>query len=464
MNAPFEPLPLAARSKAPLVPSLEKRRLRAYIVMMVGDIVAIIAAFALASSLYLGHWLDRQAMLAAQLLLPMYLTIALYHGTYSIHTLTGRRHAIIKMVTALLISAALLNFIAFYTKSTTSFSRATFTIGMTTAAFLMAGLRWVTAKVIERNWGPSVSNVLIIDDGGPELHIPHSMKILAAEHRISPSVEDPHALDRLGRYLLNQDKVLVSCPFERREDWAFVLKASGVHGEVISAYAHSIGAIGLTRYDSEGVTGLVVSAGPLGIRDRIAKRSFDFLSAAFGLLILSPLLLIVALLIKLEDGGPVFFVQRRLGQGNRFFEMYKFRSMRHEKSDADGNRSASKDDDRITRIGRFLRSSSIDELPQLINVLRGEMSVVGPRPHALGSQAGDKLFWEVDGRYWHRHSLKPGLTGLAQVRGLRGATDQEIDLSRRLQADLEYIANWNPLTDLAIVFRTLRVLRHDRAF
>ena len=115
-------------------------------------------------------------------------------------------------------------------------------------------------------------------------------------------------------------------------------------------------------------------------------------------------------------------------------------------------------------MGRFIRRTSIDELPQLINVIEGKMSLVGPRPHALGSQAGDKLFWEVDRRYWLRHALKPGLTGLAQVRGLRGATAQESDLADRLGADLEYLNGWSLWRDMRIIAATLGVLVHDRAF
>jgi len=133
-------------------------------------------------------------------------------------------------------------------------------------------------------------------------------------------------------------------------------------------------------------------------------------------------------------------------------------------ADADGNRSASKDDDRITPIGRLIRRTSIDELPQLINVLKGDMSLVGPRPHALGSKAGDKLFWQVDRKYWQRHGLRPGITGLAQVRGYRGATDREADLTNRLKSDLEYIKDWSLWRDIKILFATLKVLVHDRAF
>ncbi len=181
-------------------------------------------------------------------------------------------------------------------------------------------------------------------------------------------------------------------------------------------------------------------------------------------MLLSPLLVLVALAIWLEDHGPVFFIQRRLGRGNRFFVIYKFRSMSVANGDRSGNRSTGRGDDRVTRVGRLIRATSIDELPQLINVIQGEMSLVGPRPHALGSQAGDKLFWEIDQRYWQRHSLKPGLTGLAQVRGFRGATEHEVDLTARLQSDLEYLDGWTIWRDIAILAGTLRVMVHRNAF
>jgi len=194
------------------------------------------------------------------------------------------------------------------------------------------------------------------------------------------------------------------------------------------------------------------------------KRAFDVALSVVGLVILLPLFVLVALAIKLEDRGPALFIQQRLGHGNRFFDVLKFRSMKIERSDNAGARSASRDDDRVTRVGRLIRRTSIDELPQLVNVLRGDMSMVGPRPHAPGSQAGDKLFWRIDQAYWRRHSLKPGLTGLAQIRGFRGATDEEADLQNRLDADLEYIRGWSPWGDAMIVLKTLGVLVHRRAF
>jgi lipopolysaccharide/colanic/teichoic acid biosynthesis glycosyltransferase len=196
----------------------------------------------------------------------------------------------------------------------------------------------------------------------------------------------------------------------------------------------------------------------------MTKRVMDVALAGAALIFLAPMLLLVGLLIRLEDGGPAFFMQQRQGRNNRLFWIYKFRSMRVEKLDLTGARSASRSDDRITRIGRFIRRTSIDELPQLLNVVRGDMSIVGPRPHAIGSLAGQKLFWEVDPRYLLRHSLKPGLTGLAQIRGLRGATDSEEDLANRLQADLEYLDGWTIMRDLRIIAATITVLMHDKAF
>jgi lipopolysaccharide/colanic/teichoic acid biosynthesis glycosyltransferase len=173
---------------------------------------------------------------------------------------------------------------------------------------------------------------------------------------------------------------------------------------------------------------------------------------------------VCAILIKLSDGGPVFFVQNRFGQGNRLFRLYKFRTMRCEMLDIDGRRSTCRADPRITRIGAFLRATSLDELPQFLNILRGDMSIVGPRPHAIRSTAGDSLFWEIDSRYWDRHAAKPGLTGLAQIRGYRGATAERGDLTNRLQADLEYLSHWSLHRDLRIVLATFGVLLHKNAY
>jgi polysaccharide biosynthesis protein PslA len=185
----------------------------------------------------------------------------------------------------------------------------------------------------------------------------------------------------------------------------------------------------------------------------VAKRLFDLALALSALVVLVPLLVVIALVIRLETRGPVIFCQDRIGLGNRTFRIFKFRTMHHDAGDAT----------RITRVGRVIRANSMDELPQLINVIRGDMSIVGPRPHTLESRAAGKLFWHLDSRYWQRHAARPGLTGLAQIRGYRGATHREDDLHNRLQADLEYLERWSIWQDVKIVFATFRVIVHRNA-
>ncbi|MEL6876569.1 MAG: sugar transferase [Pseudomonadota bacterium] len=432
--------------------------------MLVIDLALLHVGFALAAWAYEGVWWEPRALLAAQTLLPIFLTIGLYNASYCARALTDWVYAVRQMLVALVISAALINFVAFYAKSNAVFSRVAVSLGFVFSFALMASARWLLAKFIERVWRGKIRNHLVIDDGGPTFALERAETLSARELSLDPSSDDPHMRDRLGQLLQNQDSVIVSCPLERRGQWAILLKSLGVHGELLSDNTHALGAFGVRRYDDQDRSTLVVSAGPLGMRARAAKRVFDIVMALAGLIVALPLMLLIALLIKLEDGGPVLFVQQRVGRGNQFFDMLKFRSMRADSVDRSGECSTVRDDARVTRIGRFIRAHSLDELPQLWNVLRGEMAIVGPRPHALGSQAGDKLFWEVDSQYWRRHSLRPGLTGLAQIRGHRGATEQESDLTDRLQSDLEYIAGWTLGRDIGIVLRTLSVLRHDRAY
>ncbi|HQS68864.1 MULTISPECIES: sugar transferase [unclassified Novosphingobium] len=450
------------RVTLPLAPSLEQRRLQLYLVLLLLDATAIFAGTGTASWLYLGNFFEADSLLHAQVMVPLYWTIALSMQVYTLGALRrinfARRRALMSMLSA----EAVLLFIGFATKSTDEFSRVSAILGLGFSMLLLLWIRALVRPLIQARCGEAATNTLLIDDSGPALRVAHAFHIDAREHHLAPDLGDPHMMDRLGLYMLNMDRVMVSCPPERRAAWALVFKSANVSGEIVDPDIGTLGVIGARR--ERDYSALIVASGPLGLRARAVKRAFDCAVAGSAVVALAPLLLLVAVLIKLEDGGPVFFVQKRTGRGNRFFPILKFRSMRVEKLDATGNRSASKDDDRITRIGRFIRRTSIDELPQLFNVLRGEMSIVGPRPHAIGSLAGQKLFWEVDHRYWLRHSLKPGLTGLAQVRGLRGATDTENDLAHRLQADLEYLDGWTIWRDLHIIFNTARVLVHDRAF
>jgi lipopolysaccharide/colanic/teichoic acid biosynthesis glycosyltransferase len=186
--------------------------------------------------------------------------------------------------------------------------------------------------------------------------------------------------------------------------------------------------------------------------------------SAIALLVLSPVLVILTLAIRYESPGPVLFRQQRIGRDNTLFMMLKFRSMFHDQADASASVLTTRTDSRVTRVGQFIRRNSLDELPQLINVLLGDMSMVGPRPHALSARAAEQLYWEIDARYRHRHAVKPGVTGLAQVRGFRGATVLKADLTNRLSSDLEYLRDWSMSKDLWILFRTIFVIRHNNAF
>jgi Undecaprenyl-phosphate glucose phosphotransferase len=184
------------------------------------------------------------------------------------------------------------------------------------------------------------------------------------------------------------------------------------------------------------------------------KGAMDRTLAALAIVALAPLMLVVALAIKLESKGPVFFRQKRYGFNNELIEIFKFRSMYTERCDADAARLVTKDDPRVTTVGRFIRKTSIDELPQLFNVLTGELSLVGPRPHATQAKAANALYEQVVDGYFARHKVKPGITGWAQVNGWRGETDTREKLEQRVKHDLEYIDRWSLGFDLLILLRT----------
>ncbi|MGB6447627.1 MAG: exopolysaccharide biosynthesis polyprenyl glycosylphosphotransferase [Xanthobacteraceae bacterium] len=182
----------------------------------------------------------------------------------------------------------------------------------------------------------------------------------------------------------------------------------------------------------------------------VQKRLFDLVCSALGLLALTPLFILAAILIKLDSPGPVFFVQRRYGFNQQPFRIIKFRTMRA-LDDGAVVTQATRDDPRLTRIGRWLRRWNIDEIPQLFNVLAGDMSLVGPRPHALSH---DHEFERRISLYARRHNVKPGITGWAQINGFRGEIDNEEKLAKRVEHDLFYIDNWSPWLDLKIIVRT----------
>jgi Undecaprenyl-phosphate glucose phosphotransferase len=204
---------------------------------------------------------------------------------------------------------------------------------------------------------------------------------------------------------------------------------------------------------------------PIADWNMVLKSTFDFVAGALIFIGLLPVMAVTALAIKLDSPGPVFFRQRRLGFNNEVIEVFKFRSLHHKFADPTASKVVTKDDPRVTRVGRFIRKTSIDELPQLLNVLRGELSLVGPRPHAVEANTSNKLWEEVVDGYFARHRVKPGITGWAQINGWRGEVNTPEKLQNRVEHDLYYIENWSLLFDLYILLRTpFALLRTENAY
>jgi len=206
-----------------------------------------------------------------------------------------------------------------------------------------------------------------------------------------------------------------------------------------------------------GLPLLDVYGKPLSFGQSLVKTAFDRLAAAVGVILLSPLLAAVAVAIKLDSPGPVLFRQNRYGFGDRVIGVYKFRTMRADLADTNGEKQTAVNDPRITRVGAFLRRTSLDELPQLFNVLRGELSLVGPRPHAISMRVKQRRNEDIVPDYALRHHVKPGITGWAQVNGYHGPVDTERHLQQRVAYDLDYINHWSLWFDIRIILKTLLI-------
>ncbi len=205
----------------------------------------------------------------------------------------------------------------------------------------------------------------------------------------------------------------------------------------------------------DGIPLLQALDSPLRDWRGIAKIVEDRVLAAIILLLISPILAAIAIAIKIDSPGPALFRQKRYGFNNELIEVFKFRSMHHHTRDLNGEQLTRRNDPRITRVGAFIRRTSLDELPQFLNVLRGEMSIVGPRPHAMAAKAGGVLYPDAVRFYHARHRMKPGITGWAQVNGWRGETETVDQITKRVEHDLYYVDHWSVVFDLWIIIRTI---------
>lgn len=448
-------------SRRQRVASRNKRALL-YALAFVLDLTAIILGYLMALAIRPERWLEAGGQPIVLIALPVFVLIAIAREVHSVETLQDRALGAKRSLGALGATALVVMGLSFMVDAD-DISRVGFFLTFFGAALFMVIGKLLVDLIFRVLMGGRALTTIVLKDGlDVALEDRDDYLVDVGALALWPDPDHPAMIDELSRIVAPFDRVIIACRFDRREVWSTFLKGHDVGGEIVLDRSLLHGAVAIGQFD--GHETLVVSLGPLNFFNRLQKRLFDLIAASAAMIALAPLFAIIAVAIKLDSPGPVFFRQLRVGQGNRQFRIFKFRSMRSEKSDVSGSQSTSREDHRITRVGRLIRRTSIDELPQLINVLKGEMSMVGPRPHALGSRAGNRLFWQASEAYWMRHALKPGLTGLAQIRGYRGATDTEDDLQMRVRCDLEYLSNWSLWTDVKIMLKTLPVLVHKNAY
>ncbi len=408
-------------------------------------------------------------------------------GLYSIQSLLRPADHAARMASVWTLIFAAIMAAVFLSKSGESYSRVWLaTWFMTGLAMLVTG-RIVLAS-LTRHWnkqGQLSRHAVLVGGGAPAAELLAALKANAPsdvdvvgifddrDDQRSPSVvSELPKLGNVGELVdfvrrARIDLLLVTLPLAAEERLLQILKRLWVLPVDIrlSAYSQKFHYRPRAYSYIGNVPFLDVFDKPLGDWGNILKNIEDKMIAAVALVLLAPVMLIVALLIKLDSRGPILFKQNRFGFNNELIGVYKFRSMYHDMRDAEASKLVTRNDPRVTRIGRILRKSSLDELPQLFNVLRGELSLVGPRPHATKAKAADQLYNDVVDGYFARHKVKPGITGWAQVNGWRGETDTTEKLQRRVEHDLYYIENWSLALDLLILWRTpICLLKSENAY
>ena len=455
-------------SHAALAPLLARdnkvKRLHCYVLLALSDAGTIGVSFVLANFLVslTAPMPIEHGFIMLGAILPLFAIQAGTNGTYGAETLDDANLGARRAARALSIAGAVVLLIAYMLKASAAFSRGVFLIGFGTSFVSLIVARKLLQSRITEMLAGSAHTVIVICDGVE--YQPQGGEIVLLSHELDfdPHTNDPRAYDVLSQNIANADRMIVACTPDRAAAWAPVLRTLAVDGEILTTVEDSVGAIGMSRLGDRRT--LVINYGPMTFSARAMKRAFDLLFSVAAIIVLSPVLIATAIAIRIESRGPIFFRQERIGRGNGIFRIFKFRSMHAFATDEHGATLTQIGDARVTRVGSFIRRTSIDELPQLLNVVRGEMSIVGPRPHALAAKAADVLYWDVDVRYRQRHVIKPGMTGLAQVRGFRGNTHVVEDLTNRLMADLEYVASWSLQNDLSIILQTISVMRHDNAY
>jgi len=399
-----------------------------------------------------------------------------YAGLYQFEAIMNPHNYWDKLIVAFAISFFLLLAIAFSLKVSATYSRLWMGVFAMSAGSAIIVARLSIHFVFKRlmDWGIFVRNVVIFG-GGEKVdrlldHInqrgPHFVSVVGvfgSETRPSsqkvlgiPNLGDLNDLQKYAR-THKVDDVIIALPFTADEKFAYIVEK--IRELPLNVYlASDLVGYQMTFRPSpshyQNLPMVEIIDKPISDWNIALKLIEDIVLTIFILILLAPLMLVVALAIKIESPGPILFRQRRLGFNNKVFEIYKFRSMRHLNREEGVTKQATPNDRRVTRVGRIIRRLSIDELPQLFNVLNGTMSLVGPRPHAIDH---NQFYSEKIRGYFSRHRVKPGITGWAQINGLRGETNDLKKMEARVDYDIYYEENWSLLFDLRILIMTIFV-------
>ncbi len=408
-------------------------------------------------------------------------------GLYRLDNLIMPARSIFKILVAWSLLFVLLVFGLFFLKSTESVSRIWLISWATAGHLLFLCYRFVVAAVLRRfnqngqfnkravivGGGEAASRVIANlqshNDTGVSLigyfDDRDDMRSLAEAHGVMKlgSIDDLIDFSRATRI----DSIIITLPVTAEDRLLQILNRLWVLPVDIrlSAYGQKL------RYRPRAYSYignlpcLDMFDRPLGEWGPLFKSSMDKVIAVLAIIAFSPIFAAVAIAVKFGSKGAIIFKQKRFGFNNELIEVYKFRSMYNDLADRDATTLVSKNDPRVTPVGRFIRRTSLDELPQFFNVLKGDLSLVGPRPHATKAKAADSLYEHVVDGYFARHKVKPGITGWAQINGWRGETDTTEKIERRVEHDLYYIENWSLILDLYIIARTpLALMRPENAY
>lgn len=428
--------------------------------------------------LYLGWGHDRNTFYLSTIALSSFLIVAAfrYVGLYRFESLVNPVNVVRKIALVCLSVFTLLVLMSFAFKVSTSFSRvwafSWFSMLVLVLSIGRIQLHSIFKKMIST--GKLVKSVAIVGYGEQgkrlvswvqENNVPWLRVVGVFDDRLTRMDAKPEGIPLLGttddliEYARKHhlDDIVVALPWSSEDRLSWIVDKLDVLPNAVNLSPDLVGYRfnNLQWVNYGGVPVVNVRKRPMDGWSSIVKAIEDRVLGALILALITPVMLLVALAIKLDSKGPVFFKQKRYGFNNQLIEVLKFRSMYTDLEDSDASKLVTKNDSRVTRVGAFLRRTSLDELPQFINVLKGEMSIVGPRPHALKASAQGRLYDEVVSDYAKRHKVKPGITGWAQVNGWRGETDTEEKIKNRVEHDVYYIENWSVFFDIEIILRTI---------